>query len=307
MRLHPLFALFLFIILVTSCKKEVVETDNLFKFRDYISYTTSGRVSVTKPITINLHKAVEGWELNQDIKDNIVSFNPDVSGRLVTKSKHSLLFYPDEPLDPDTEYTVTVKLGAIYSDMPSGFENYTFQFKTITPNFNVVTNDLQSYSKAWQYLLGVVKSADDITIEEAKQLVHATQDGKKLNIEWNESQLPQRVFEFKIDSISRNVEDSEIEVTWNGKAIKADNAGSNMVTIPGRNNFTITRIEVVQNPEQYLLINFSDPIKKQQNFDGLVTIQNTKNPKYIVEGNILKAYPRHQNKGCGSGRCFSRH
>jgi len=29
----------------------------------------------------------------------------------------------------------------------------------------------------------------------------------------------------------------------------------------------------------------------QQNFDGLVTIQNVKNPKYVVEGNILKVYP----------------
>src|SRR5690606_13998696 len=44
-------------------------------------------------------------------------------------------------------------------------------------------------------------------------------------------------------------------------------------------------------PEQYLSINFSDPLKKQQNFDGLVTLQNTKNPKYIVDGNVLRVYP----------------
>ncbi|WP_044400912.1 alpha-2-macroglobulin [Lacinutrix sp. Hel_I_90] len=291
MQLTSRLAVLIFIILATSCKKEVVETDNLFKFRDYISYTTSGRVSVAKPITINLNKEVQGWDLDQNITDDIVSFSPNVSGRLIAKSKHSLVFYPDEPLKPDTEYTTTVKLGAIYSDIPSELKNYTFQFKTITPNFNVVTNDLQSYSKAWQYLLGVVKSADDITIEEAKQLVSASQDGKNLKIEWNESSLPQRVFEFKIDSINRKVEDSKIEVKWNGKAISADHSGSNLVTIPGKNNFTITRIDVVQNPEQYLLINFSDPIKKEQNFDGLVTIQNAKSPKYIVDGNILKAYP----------------
>ena len=39
------------------------------------------------------------------------------------------------------------------------------------------------------------------------------------------------------------------------------------------------------------LSTFQTLLKKQQNFDGLVTIQNTKNPKYIVDGNVLKAYP----------------
>ena len=48
--------------------------------------------------------------------------------------------------------------------------------KTITPNFNVVTNDLQSYNKEWQYLEAVVKSADIISLEQAKQLISATQN-----------------------------------------------------------------------------------------------------------------------------------
>src|SRR5690606_13097471 len=50
-------------------------------------------------------------------------------------------------------------------------------------------------------------------------------------------------------------------------------------------------VNVVQIPEQYLSINFSDPLKKQQNFDGLVTLENTKNLKYVVDGNVLRVYP----------------
>ncbi|WP_299891508.1 MG2 domain-containing protein [uncultured Lacinutrix sp.] len=291
MQLKSIFALILCIFLAQSCKKKETETDNLFKFRDYISYTTSGRVSTASSIQISLAKEVEGWEIDNEISDNIVSISPNVSGTLKVANKHALVFTPNEPLDSDTEYSVTVKLNKIYPDLPSEFSNYTFQFKTITPNFNIVTNDLQSYSKEWQYVLGTVKSADNISLDKAKQLVAASQAGKKLNIIWNENTQPSKIFEFKIDSINRKVEDSEILVKWNGKAINAENAGENTVSIPGKNNFTITRIDVVQYPEQYLLINFSDPIKKQQNFDGLVTIQNTKNPKYIVDGNILKAYP----------------
>ncbi|MCF7567327.1 MG2 domain-containing protein [Sabulilitoribacter arenilitoris] len=285
------FATVLILTLVSSCKKKVTETDNLFKFRDYISYTTSGMTSVASPIQINLVNNVKGWEMGAEITDEIVSIKPHVQGNLTIANKHTLLFTPDEHLEPDTEYTVTVKLGAIYKNMPNGFSYYTFQFKTITPNFNVVTNHLQSYSKKWQYLEGVIKSADVISINDAKTLVEASQNGKSLNLVFNEANKNSKYFEFKIDSINRQIEDSKIDIKWNGKHIKTSNKGENTINIPGINNFTIINLDVIQSPEQHLSINFSDPLKKQQNFEGLVTIQKVKNPKYIVDGNILKVYP----------------
>ncbi|MFY0712251.1 Ig-like domain-containing protein [Seonamhaeicola sp. NFXS20] len=291
MYLKKLFIGFLVVSVITSCKEKTVETDNIFKYRDYISYTTSGITSVAKPIQINLAKPVDGWEMHQEITDNIINIKPYVEGKLKVGNNQTLIFTPDEYLDASTEYTVTVKLSEIYKDIPSSFKNYTFQFKTITPNFNVVTNNLQSYSKNWQYIEGVIKSADLISIENAKKLITAKQNGKNLNIVFNESYKNSTVFEFKIDSINRVIEDSNIEVSWNGKVIDADNKGENTIVIPGINNFTITKTEVFQSPEQYLLINFSDPLKKQQNFDGLVSIQNAKNPKYVVSGNVLKVYP----------------
>ena len=293
MSLKKLFAITFLLTVVVSCKKKEVEeeTDNLFKFREYISYTTSGVVSIADPIVINLATDVEGWEAGKEIKDAIVAIDPYVQGKLTVANAHALTFTPDEHLKPDTEYTVSVKLSKIYKNLPKGFETYTFKFKTITPNFSVTTNNLQSYSKNWQYLEAVLRTSDIVSLKNAKQLVEAYQNGKKLKLQWNDAIDNATLFEFKIDSINRLIEDSDILVKWNGKAINADNEGENKVMIPGINNFTIVNVEVIQTPEQYLSINFSDPLKKQQNFDGLVTIQNAKSPKYIVDGNVLKVYP----------------
>ncbi|GAA3593619.1 MG2 domain-containing protein [Flavivirga amylovorans] len=291
MLLKKSFALILLIVLAISCKEKVVETDNLFKFKDYISFTSSGLTSVMSPIEISLTEDVEGWEMGQEITDPIISIKPHVQGKLMVANKHALLFTPDKPLQPDTEYAVTIKLNDIYKDIPKDFKAYTFQFKTITPSFSIVTNNLQSYSKNWQYLEGVIKSADVISLDHAKQLVKASQNGSNLNIVFNETNEKSKVFDFKIDSINRLTDDSDITVSWNGKSIKAGNKGENKIIIPGVNNFTITKTDVIQSPEQHLLINFSDPLKKQQNFDGLVSIQNAKNPKYVVDGNVLKVYP----------------
>ncbi|MFI1771231.1 alpha-2-macroglobulin family protein [Thalassobellus citreus] len=291
MSLKKFLTVAILIAITYSCKKKINETDNLFKFKDYISYTTSGLTSVASPIEISLSNDVEGWEMNEEITDNIVSISPHIQGKLTAINKHALLFTPDEFLEPATEYTVSVKLNSIYKNIPDSFKNYTFQFKTKTPSFNVITNNLQSYSKNWQYLEGVIKSADIISINQAKQLVKASQNNKKLALIFNEAHEQGQTFEFKIDSINRVIEDSKILVSWNGKPINASNKGENTVLIPGINNFSIVDVDVIQSPEQHLSINFSDPLKKQQNFDGLITIQKVKNPKYIVDGNVLKVYP----------------
>ncbi|WP_298899530.1 MG2 domain-containing protein [uncultured Psychroserpens sp.] len=294
MKLKHLSALILCLAITLSCKKKdqiTLETDNLFKFRDYISYTTSGLQSVANPITINLSNDVENWDMDQEVNVELIRISPHVEGTLKAANKHTLIFTPDEYLDPATEYTVVVKLDKIYKDMPKDYEDYTFQFKTITPNFNILTNALQSYSKKWQHLEAVIKSADIISLDDAKKLVKATQNGKQLKLHFNEAEKNSKYFEFKIDSINRLVEDSEIVIQWDGKVIKAENKGENTIQIPGINNFKIVNIETYKSPEQYLYINFSDPIKTQQNFDGLVTIQNVKNPKFVVVGNVLKVYP----------------
>ena len=126
----PRSTLFPYTTLFRSTKKET-ETDNLFKFRDYISYTTSGRISTTSSIQISLAKEVEGWGIGNEIDKNLISIKPHVSGNLKIANKHALTFTPNEALDPDTEYSVTVKLREIYPDIPSEYSDYTFQFKTI--------------------------------------------------------------------------------------------------------------------------------------------------------------------------------
>ncbi|TWO33829.1 hypothetical protein E1J38_003380 [Seonamhaeicola sediminis] len=291
MSLKNIFFFVCTLLLIISCKKKSIEPDNIFKYRDYVSYTTSGITSVAKPIQISLAKAIEGWKMNQDIDVKIITIKPHVEGKLQVGNNHTLIFTPNEHLEPATEYTVTVKLSEIYKDVPSNYKAYTFQFKTITPNFNVVTNNLQSYSKNWQYVEGIIKSADLISLEQAKKLITAQQNDKKLNIVFNEGSEHSNAFEFKIDSIHRFIENSNMEVSWHGKPISADNKGKNTIIIPGKNNFTIIKTEVVQYPEQHLSINFSDPLNKQQNFDGLVSLQKVKSLKYIVDGNILKVYP----------------
>ncbi|WP_299671499.1 MG2 domain-containing protein [uncultured Polaribacter sp.] len=297
MKTKNILSAFVIFLLIFSCKKSAIKTDNIYKFKEYISYTTSGVVSVTEKININLAKEVEGWEADQEISADILAIKPFVSGKIKTINKHAFVFIPDENLDADTAYSVTLKLKEIYKNISQVFKEYTFQFKTITPNFSIQTNNLQSYNKEYQYLEGVVKSADIISLEQAKLLINANQEGTSKSIVWNESYQKSKIFEFKIDSIQRFVEDSKIQVSWSGKPINADSKGENEIVIPGKNNFTVLSVKVNNTSEQYISINFSDALKKQQNFDGLVTIKNVKEPRFIINGNELKVFSETKFQG----------
>ena len=190
--------LLVFLTFAFSCKDKSVETNNIFKFRDYISYTTSGLVSVTEPIKISLSDSVSGWEIDKTLPSELVKITPHAQGVLKAMNNHTLLFTPDENLESATEYTVNVDLSDIYQNIPSEFEGYTFQFKTITPSFNITTQNLQSYSKAWQYLHAQLRSADIISLEKAKQLVSASQTNKSLKLVWNEANTSSKFFEFNL-------------------------------------------------------------------------------------------------------------
>ena len=104
MNLKNILAVALLLSLVVSCKKNKVEqeTDNLFKFKEYISYTTSGNVSKAEPIVVNLAKAVDGWEMGKELKNDIFAIQPHAQGTLTATSANAFTFQPDEYLKSDT-------------------------------------------------------------------------------------------------------------------------------------------------------------------------------------------------------------
>ena len=286
---------YLFIItLLIGCGQSAPQTDNLFQFKEYITQTTSGRQSIASPIMVQLTSDVEAWEVNGSLDASLISIVPSVKGTVTAHNKRTLVFQPAQNLAPNTEYTVTLALGKIL-EVPKEFKTYSFAFQTIEPNFSIRTNNIRSYSKEWQYLEGSLSSADVLTKSDVNKILKAQQKGKSLSVKWEE--LNPQEYTFIVDSITRHEQDSEIELSWTGKHINIENEGQSKILIPGKSNFTIIKYDVSQHPDQHLILNFSDPIKKGQNFKGLVTIEGASSLKYVVDGNVLSVYPAERLTG----------
>lgn len=288
-----------FLIIISSCKKKdsSSETDNLFKFKDYISYHTNGNQSISTPITIALAQQLEQYELTQDLPSEYLEISPKVDGNLIIENGRELTFQPSEYLEPNTEYTVNLKLNKLFDAIDSEFKTYTFSFKTIAPNFRINLGNLQSYSKDWQYLSGTLDASDILDASKINTVLSVKQGDKNIPVKWDNTSENAQYFSFKIDSISRKTDDSELTIHWTGDAYNIDNEGSESYPIPGKNKFVIIDAKTTSSPNAVLTLNFSEPLKQDQNLNGLVTIENAESLRYEINGNVLRVYPSNRILG----------
>ena len=293
------FLLISLLVLVSSCKKKEtsVETDNLFKFKDYISYHTHGNQSISSPITIALAQPLDQYELTQELPKEYLKISPQIDGKLTISNGRELVFQPSEYLKPNTEYAVTLALNKLFEGIKGDFKKYTFSFKTIIPNFKINLGNLQSYSKDWQYLTGTLDASDILDATKVTSILSIKQGDKSIPVKWDHTDQNAQYYSFKIDSISRKTEDSELTISWTGKALNIDNEGSENYTIPGQNKFLVMDARTSSSPNASLTLNFSEPLQQNQNLNGLVTIENAESLRYEIDGNVLKVYPSNRILG----------
>ena len=291
MKTKSLVYVFLVFFMFQACKKKSVAdfNSNFSIFKEQISSFTSGIITAQSDIRVMLAVNKKDWKVNQVLDDDLFDISPSVAGKVVALSENTVAFIPEKKLKSDTEYKVTFKLSKVLN-VKTELEDFKFTVKTIKQDFLVTTNDIQSYSKEYQYLNCVIKFADNIDFEDAKKLVEAEQEGNDLKIKFDKSQTSKTEFKFVIDSIQRMDSESIVEIKYDGDDCDIDRKDKIDYKIAAKNDFKVMNVEVPEGNIQSLFVNFSEPLEKNQNFAGLVNIQNTSNLKFSTQGNLLKVY-----------------
>ena len=278
-----------------SCgRKSATDFNSDFSlFKEYIVSFTGGIVSSESDIRVVLAFDKKEWKANQVLDSDLFDISPSVDGKVVALSPNTIAFIPEEKLKPGTEYQVTLNLDKLITlpkEKEAALSDFNFTVKTIKQDFTINTADIQSYSKEYQYLNCVLKTADNIDIETAKKLVEAKQKGNNLKIKFEKNSGSGKEFRFIIDSIQRYSEATNLEIIYDGSDFDIDQEGQIDVPITNINEFKIVKVEIPDGSNQSLTINFSEPLEKGQDFAGLVSIQNTNNLKFSTQGNLLKVY-----------------
>lgn len=266
-------------------------------FTAYISAFTSGIVSNSEVITIRFTESVNGVELNKPIEDELFDFSPDIDGQAIWVDFNTIEFRPENILPSGEYYKAEFELSEILV-VSDDLETFVFDFQVIKQAVFVEFNGMHPYDDdhlEWQQVKGVVQSADVADAEILESLFSVEQKDKKRFIKWSHD-ASGRIHEFQIDSVQRGEDRSVIELFWDGDDLEVE-SGSQNFEIPSLSEFLIMNINVLQEPNQYIEINFSDPLKRNQNLEGLIYFSSQEEIRLDVHSNIVKVFPQQKLVG----------
>lgn len=293
------------LLVVSSCKekanpKEIIKIDN--GFSEYVSGFTSGVISSKSAIRVRLNSDLaKDDEIGKEINNNLFSFKPALKGKSYWVDSRTIEFKPINNLESGSVYQVDFSLGKLV-EVPEKFQVFQFQFQTIKLSFKVEDINIDPYSNknlVKNKLSGKLRFSDYIENEDVAKILSAKQGEKELNIKWQHN-YESRTHIFQIDSIQRVEETSFISLAWKNTISSSNQDGIEKIEIPGLNDFKVTKIEVVQEPEQHIIIKFSDPLATSQNLNGLIRIKGESDLKFIIEENQIKAFPKSRVNGTKS-------
>jgi uncharacterized protein YfaS (alpha-2-macroglobulin family) len=283
--------LFLFaVIAITSAckhKRKLILVDP--EFGKYIDAYTSGVVSKKNTIRIQLASdATTAHSVNETIKDELFSFSPSVEGKAYWVDARTIEFKPDKDLKADELYEVAFNLNKV-TDVPSKFKIFKFNIQTTKPSIQVDENGLRSTGKETMSLNGQISTADVEDSKQIEKILTATLNGSKLPIKWLHNEI-NKIHVFVIDGIKRENIAGTLNLEWDATPINIGNKDKIEIAVPAIGDFKVLNVRAVQEPEQYVLVQFSDPLTNSQQLNGLIAISNQEDMSFSVSGSEVKVY-----------------
>ncbi|HYG03728.1 MAG TPA: MG2 domain-containing protein [Chryseosolibacter sp.] len=283
----------------TGNKSIVTQTVNP-AFAAYISAYTSGAVSARAPLRIVLtENVVDSAQVGRETSVRLFDFSPSVSGKTVWVDKNIIEFKPEHLLNAGQVYEARFFLSKLMPGVDADLETFEYNFQVLPQNYEVNIENITPYIKTdlkRQRAEGVFLTADYADNASVEKTLSASQDGASLKIQWTHNADGRQHF-FSIEEIARRDAASRVSLAINASDIGIERNETREIEIPSLSDFKLMDTKVVQNPDQYVVLQFSDPLKESQDVRGLISIDDVGTLDYKIQDNEIHVYPSVRQTG----------
>lgn len=274
-------------------------SSDIESFHEYIYGITSGEVKRNNPIVVKFtNEMVSPEEVGSKVASSVLSFSPSIDGKAVWVSRDAIEFRPSEPLDWDKSYKGKLKLSKLIK-VPSELSVVSFQFYTSGKSIKVIEKGLMiSDSEDGTYTLPVeIITSDVIEDKDIESIFSVKQGNEKLPLTWTH-QSEALTHSLLINNIKRKDKKSTVTIEWAGNKIDLK-GGRNSIEaeIPSKFDFSISSVKVINTPDQYIEVSFSDPVNSQMDMRGMIELGKDNPDQISIERNIIKIYPKERLTG----------
>lgn len=261
-------------------------------FGKYIGSFTAGVISKESTIRIRMANEVQITHAqNEPLKDGLLDFSPAVKGKAYWVDAQTIEFRPEGKLVPDKDYEADFDLGRIMK-VPDELEHFKFSFKTIKPDFTVTFNGLQTATATSlnkMKLTGSIQTADNEDQVSIEKIISASYPSPAV-ITWQHHPAT-KTHDFTVNNLSRATNNpTQLGISWSGDILNIGKKGREQFQVPAIGVFKLLDIKAVQEQGQYVLYQFSNPVKIGQELNGLLGIGNVADLAYTIDGSEVKLY-----------------
>ena len=286
---------------VIACKRNLVAKKMTKNMAAYVYAYTSGTISREQPVFIRFTSAlVKPEDVGKSVENGVFNLTPSVSGTTIWEDASTIRFTPEKNFNSGQIHVAEVKLKRLFKNVPADAEEFQFEFKTRELYFETITDGLQAENNndmSKQTLVGEISLSDRADEKAVEQILTANQNGKSLTINWLHADDGLK-HTFRVKDVVRGQMASKVVLTSNGKPIGVDLNETKEIDIPALGDFTVMNMRLVQEAEQYLKVNFSDPLSTTQDLNGLVKINDWYGTlRQSVDGNSILVYPSERVSG----------
>ncbi|MCK5821837.1 MAG: hypothetical protein KAH17_08120 [Bacteroidales bacterium] len=259
-------------------------------FSSYIQSRTVGVVSSQSSIVLILNQALPGYDDHEELPDGLFECKPAIDGKAFLVNGNQLEFHPDEDLKSGQKYSVDFHLGKLIS-VARELRVFNFDFEVLPLDFSVQKGRLV-LSESDKNLLdyhGKIFLSDPMEVKTVQSLLKL--EGADVEMDLLLEEGRQNVINYRIQNISKKTDSWSFILSWNGRSIKLDKKGELIISIPGKNEFSLLDVEVEQGEDQHIRLVFSDFLNPRQSLKGLIHLEGTDQYRLQKSGHEVFLYP----------------
>lgn len=270
-------------------------------FSEYIASYTAGVISSNSSIRIILAtEAVDSSFIGKEASVKVFSFTPSIEGKSTWVDRRTIEFIPKSRLASGRIYEAEFLLSKLFA-VPQELSRFEFSFQIMPQNFEVRIENMKPYVNTEltrQRIEGILQTADYAEDKIVESMLLAGQEGKNLKISWTHT-AEGKQHSFVVEDVVRRQTQSTVTISTDGKSLGITSSDKQEVQVPALGDFRLTNSKVIQNPNQYVVLQFSDPLKPKQELQGLISIEEDRGLtlEFEVHDNEIWVYPPIRQSG----------
>jgi alpha-2-macroglobulin len=274
-------------------KTSNIKASDDVRFKDYIAAHTGGYISANSNVKVVLAEAFPGAVIGEEAKGDFFEFSPSLTGKTVWINDRTLEFIPTEKLEKGKLYSASFHLGKI-KGVAKELSDFNFGFKVIPQNFDWQIDDYVVKTNDLVNVKGHISFTDDAENKAVESMLQLSSGISGSEVIWDHKNAKEHVF--TIQNIKKKDAAEELAIEVTGKAIGLDKTSSQSFSLPAIKEHKVLKVNVINEPNQYVSVQFSHPLKSSQDLAGLINIQDAGEVNTAISNNELKIYlPAHIN------------